>query len=578
MCDETSFESTTRHFARIFYYLKQFRVNSVYIKEFLSFLLPINANPLALVPLTNFLYALWSSFIGIVLWILGMHEPYWQFLLYTTGRYVTALFGALSVMPVYTIFNKYFRQGNSPGWISYFPSLLFAFMPGSVFISHWITYNSLIVFIELICLQKILYIVNNTDAILQRKRFFTDYNFILLGCFFGLGLTAKWTVVPLMGAYVLFFSWQCIQTIFKKKPAEWKLLWVLLTPSICSVVFYAAITVWFFPFNDPIHLNYYRYSFIGGNVLSSAAGTFNLYQYLNRFTNFFPGFFSTWPLGTGLITTGLGLAGVVLILLRKTQRYRSVALLILWFFCFSYTMGPNYIGKAAMRNQTIYILMIFFSSILLDFFIQKRIQNQLIRKFFYVAAGSALFQSVFIVVAINYFFLNDDIRASASDWIYENIKPESIIYEPYGYGPYWWSPDIIFSDSRMPPGQQRYIHLNSERLRSQTLTKSEKEQNWYIRNQWMQDDSIIREIPFIGYDPSLIYTDYFLLTQRGAGDACPEDEVFEGYKKYMRQKGFSLCAEFIFLPDAPPIIRYVLQNRIAHLFGVKKILIFRKAQ
>jgi hypothetical protein len=551
--------------------------------------LPPRMIPLAFVPLSAIAYTIWDGLITFGKTLLGIPDRGWLQTFYFGGRYLTALTGTLSVVIVYSIFRNYYLSPHQPKWLAYFPATITAFLPGSVFVSHWVSYNAPSTLLELICFGLILKISNLIQSEeLQANKPLNKRLLIETSLLFALGFATKWTIVPLYGILIFGIFWtavissnfESIKQILEK--LKWAAFFSFLLIAL-SLTLYFVIIIWFIPFGDPAVMQYYLTQYFGANVFSSAVASHSWKDMLSKFQEL-PGFFKTWPIGAGWSITIVGSAGLILTLVRIFRsRFRDLPslLLVLWLLSFSYSMGANYIGSYAMRNQVAYFILAILAGLVLQEIWRvsqgQKYPNRLVIAFGLILVSLTAAQSILV----DYFYLHDSIRRDSSEWILANIQEGSSIFQSFEPGPQWFSPDVIYLDAvNTPQADRRYVHVYQSSIKAALENYPGNKadlQPGMIK--FIEDNKLTALATNKRINPCRLHVDYWIYSPYLIEDYSVDTaRALELIRRKMERCGFSIEKEFLFLPKTNGVIRKILDPMIFHLYGVRFIIIGRNSR
>lgn len=322
-----------------------------------------------------------------------------------TLRFYSAIFSCLSLIIFYFIGNKLYKSQK----LSLIFVIFLIFTPGLIQIAHFGTTESILLFIFA------------TNILLSFKIFdnFQIKYLILTSIISGIGLATKISSLILTTPIFLSFLF-----LFFKKINFWKLFWNLL--AFISLTFFIGII--FSPYNlikFPEFISAMKYE------IGVANGQIPVF-YTRQFTNSLPYLFQLkkiFPYTNGLPIFILGLIGLCLILKsliinlsRNCWGHKSSVHLLLTLFptlIFFIYQGQLF------AKWTRFMSPIFFVLPLVSIFFIKKIKSKIL-----------LYITIFISILPGIYFIKiylfPDIRVQATNWINQNIDPNSKILSESG--------------------------------------------------------------------------------------------------------------------------------------------------
>ncbi|MFC1584828.1 hypothetical protein ACFL5V_04715 [Fibrobacterota bacterium] len=363
-------------------------------------------------PLSPLFYAWWTRLIGR---FQGDSEKRLQecdgqiSLFYNTGRYFTALMSMAALVPFMLIMSHVVRKHDDKKLLSFGAAILFCFQPAIVVHSHWISYNPLMVLLQLMGFWLFIRLCQG----LKSGPFTAALKWSLLfGMVTGAGIAVKDTAISLAVfavAGLLLMAFQeygftgcCIK--------YWK-----------SGYFRSSLLIVFFTYLAYVVLTNL---FVETAVVPATmkGSSYNLFSALHLETVIHY-FSKTLPAGLGWPVYAAGIFGLAVNIVGYRKLSIERKLLIIWAgtLILGFTSTP--LGRAPQRSLMVYCLWIYFAVWFLEALLYRsRAYALLLSGYLILGCATACF-------LVDYFLVEDTrgYRTEASRYVLEHIPHGSTL-------------------------------------------------------------------------------------------------------------------------------------------------------
>lgn len=309
-------------------------------------------------------------------------------------RFYSALSGSLAIIVFYLISRKFFDKK-----LSLLSTLCLSFLPGLIQSSHFGTTESILTFLFLLV---IFFVLSLFDRFSLKK-------LLLISLFLGVSLATKVSAVVFFAVPFSFLLY------FLRSNFSFKGILLFLT-LIFFVVFFSLIFFFLFsPYNLFDFGEFTRITFYESMVARGGIPVF----YVRQFTNTLPvifQFYKIFPYTCGLFIVLFSIPGLILAFFRLEKKLFLVVFSFLVYFL---------LNAFLFAKWTRFVTPVFPLVALFAFYFVSCLKN---RRLFFLSALSLLTFST-VIYGISFFsiYQREDVRVSASRWIYNNIPDSSRI-------------------------------------------------------------------------------------------------------------------------------------------------------
>jgi hypothetical protein len=358
---------------------------------------------MALIPLAPSLYSFLTWILTSLGSLGGIFQELWpspSFVFFHAGRILTAFLSSLALFPVYVISRKIFdrMEIRHRDWVSFLPPLLFAFSPANVAESHFVSYNPVMVLLEMTAFLFILDFCEKIGHLTPGKR--SAYAGFL-GGWFGVCIAAKWTSLVLVPFYGIALG---LLVRLKSHPIKGSVYLQAFWISVLSaVVIYGLIilpALW-----DAFAL---KESLQSQAFIISTGSAFAPRDY-GRFLLLKQYFSDIFPKGVGVWSYLLGAAGIFYAIKNRRGDWRLLLVLI-FTVLYMAAFTSNELGMVTKRNLTVFAAW----SILTALGLARLSENFRRPWVFAVLYAGLIFSGLTGSLYVDRFLVRDKMRSDAS--------------------------------------------------------------------------------------------------------------------------------------------------------------------